>query len=316
MSARGLVVGTLAALILATTAAGQQPAAGAPRATLSDLSLVGAGGQPRSKVRYTPPVGSVQSVTLIVSIDGGQDVQNKPEATIHTPELTLKLLVTADDVMDAGGYQYRAEISGAEARARPGCRPEVLQRFTDYCTKLAGIQLKFSATPRGQLHAMNTELPPADFPEVSMLSSQMSSILAGLVCRVPNDDIGPGARWRVTTPFGPEGHTTSHVQELELSRIDKGVYSIRDAAAVKAEAIPKSASDPSANESVTINDAEQSSHMSFQVHPPYLMPAQAEGKVVQGLDMVRTRPDGKSERVKQRITIHLRCTSKPTAEPK
>jgi hypothetical protein len=286
-------------------AGGRQPPA---RASVSgDVSLVGAGNAPRTKIRYAPAIGAAQSVTLVISIDAGQEVQGRSQA-IHTPEMTLKLRVVVDDALDAGGLRYHAEITGAEARARPGSEPRLLDPFRDYCATLAGTSLKFSATPRGQLHDLAAKLPHSESQEIGLIAEHMPGILSELVCRVPAEEVGAGARWNVTTLFGGEGSTTSRQHELELFRIQKGVYVVRDAALAKPESLPPGGDNP--EQSLTLKDASFTSRMSYQIHPPNLMPVQAEGKVTQVTDAVRGGPEGKSERVKQRITMNLSCKSK------
>jgi hypothetical protein len=204
---------------LAQPASSAAESGGGAIAAPAQVKLLEAGAEPRKALRLHPAPGDKQSVTMTTKI--GMDISaGEKQQAVKLPSMTLTLEATVKSVSANGDIAYETVISDMSAAEAPesGETPDAMKTAMD---SIKGVKGAETMSNRGLTKSSSMKLPAASAdPQVRAAFSQLlSGGLSGGI-PLPEEPIGPGAKWEVKRHTKAQGISQDHTSTYELVAIE------------------------------------------------------------------------------------------------
>ena len=162
--------------------------------------LTSSGKGTKAVIKIAATTGMTQQVELALDFAGKQIA---PAELGGTQEDVAPTLVLASDVVvgdvGADGSKFKVTVTGIDARDRKGAKA-TKDQFKSELAVLTGIQMSGSVSPSGQISGMSLHVQkptPTTMAALELIKISMMPMWP----LVPNEAIGVGAKWTVTTPY-------------------------------------------------------------------------------------------------------------------
>jgi hypothetical protein len=195
--------------------------AGLPKAARAgagpQLELLDAGNEPRTALRYkftpgkTERVKVINGTTLVLEV-GGQKV---PSAKMPDIELTtaLKVLSLTPD----GGAKRELSVERVELAETGALDDSIRDQLMTALEAIKGVKGRDAIDSRGRLKSVKIDAGPQAGSQITQLLDQMQQSFAQMGAPFPEEAIGVGARWTVTTVIEQQGMKVQQVATYELT---------------------------------------------------------------------------------------------------
>ena len=182
------------AVPMAATAAAQ-PASESPRA--EGVTLISNGDEPRRALRWAPAAGTRQTVRLTVSSKSEMraGAQGTP-AAVSVPPIQADVQVVVGPAPASGGLQGEAVLGLARVPGDAKGNPELVGLIESTLSNLGGSRGRWARDPRGLGPPLALEAPVMATAPARELLASLNDALAALALELPEEAVGPGARWR------------------------------------------------------------------------------------------------------------------------
>jgi hypothetical protein len=195
--------------------------AGPPKAAHAgagpQLELLDAGSEPRTALRYkftpgkTEHVKVINGTTLVLEV-GGQKV---PSTKMPDIELTTALKVLS--VTPDGGAKRELSVERVELAETGALDDSIRDQLMTALEAIKGVKGRDAIDSRGRLKSVKIDAGPQAGPQISQLLDQMQQSFAQMGAPFPEEAIGVGARWTVTTVIEQQGMKVQQVATYELT---------------------------------------------------------------------------------------------------
>jgi hypothetical protein len=193
------------------------------------LELLDAGGEPRTALRYkftpgkTERVKVINGTTLVLDV-GGQKV---PSTKMPDVEITtaLKILSVAAD----GSAKRELSVERVALAETGALDDSIRDQLATALKAIENVKGRDAIDARGRLKSLKIDSGPEAGPQIAQLLDQMQQSFAQMGAAFPEEPIGAGARWTVTTPIEQQGMKVQQVATYELTELkgDKGRAKLR-----------------------------------------------------------------------------------------
>lgn len=188
----------------APAAGGVELVAIAPRDTPS-VQLEATGDEPRRTLRLRPAAGSHETLEVstgmrIAMRSAGQDLPSVP-----VPITKTRMRADIEEAGADGSLTVRHTAEAVEVIPLEGTPPAVLEQVRKSVEPLAGYRARMRIDGRGAVLGGEVEVPRDLPPMVRQTVSQLTESLGQLSVPLPDEAVGPGARWSATYELGENG---------------------------------------------------------------------------------------------------------------
>ena len=164
------------------------------------LELLSTGTEPRHKLRFRPAVNAKETTTLTISMDIlAMSMNGKPSPSYKLPAITMTMETVVTKIEPNGDIDYEFSYSNADLVADPTTSPLMLVEMRSQIKKLVGLHGSGIVSNLGQMKAYNLILPEGFDQNTKQMIEQMSNSTEQISASVPEQAIGIGAKWRVTS---------------------------------------------------------------------------------------------------------------------
>jgi hypothetical protein len=227
----------LAEKVAATSGTTPDTAAAAPSATgtspatvsapKSPVKLLDAGGEPRTVLRLHPTVGDKQSLTMTMKIGMDMSASSTPVPATGIPGIVMSLDVEVKSIAANGNITYTMTFNDASLAADTNTQPAVAAAMKTALAGLSGMSGTGEMTDRGVVTKLEMKLPPTASPALSQTLGQMKDSLSSSSTPLPEEAVGPGARWDYLTHPKSQGMTIDQTLGFELVSVDGNHVNLR-----------------------------------------------------------------------------------------
>jgi hypothetical protein len=223
---RPLAIALLALLLSAGDAPGQGAArkapGGAPAAQAAAqpvVKLLSPGRGARRPLRFRVAKGQAGTMilTLRMAMEMALGPNRIPETRVPPMRMTMEYKVT--DALPDGAVRYDMVATKVEVLDDPDVPPQVAASVRATSKGLEGFRGSGTITSRGFARDTEIQLPPRLDPQTRQLLEGMRSSLDQLAAPFPEEAVGVGARWQVTTRLEQNGMTIEQVATYELLKL-------------------------------------------------------------------------------------------------
>lgn len=185
------------------------------------VELLDAGREPRRPLRYRFRAPREDVVVA--------DVEMTVKGTVigtHAFKTTLPLMRTtsrlkSEHVSQEGNLRYTYLLERMEAITGPDTPAAVVEAMETEMKKVEGIGGSALISPRGELLEASFPVPPGADAELRKEIEMMQQQIRMLACPLPEQPLGRGARWKVTTPAYVRGFTVTQTTVFKLIEMDE-----------------------------------------------------------------------------------------------
>lgn len=169
-----------------------------PAAEQPLVTLLAPGAEPRKVLRLQPKAGDKQIVALAMKVAMDQGLLTNLPTVVVTTEIAI------NSVSPGGDIDYDNAITDITVPADPGVAPQVIEGLKTAFAGLKGLTTTGVISSRGFSKRREVKRPAPGARQipgsVRLVTEQMETGLTLLTAPLPEEAIGVGGKWEVTTP--------------------------------------------------------------------------------------------------------------------
>jgi hypothetical protein len=233
--------------------------AAAPAAK-TNVKLLEAGAEPRAVLRYHVKPGDKQSAIMTwkvkTELPAGMTGQGGAAPAAPTiPEISIPVDYAVQSVAANGDVTYTAVMGEPTVAQDTNTPPEMMQQMQTMFASLKGASSTWVKTSRGASKRLDAKGGATASPQVRQMLDQFSESADIMNVELPEEAVGPGAKWEVKNTTKVQASSVSETGSFELVSVDGDKLGTKfdvtiDAAAGKTAA---AAAQPNGTASGTVN---------------------------------------------------------------
>lgn len=196
------------------------PKASRTTASASPVKLLDAGSEPRTVLRLHPAVGDKQTMTMTLKMTMGMSAGGKIMPAMDLPAILMTMTTEVKDVSANGDASYDIAFDNASVAPDTNTPPTVAAAMKASLANLNNITASGKISAQGMNLGVQMNVPSDASPQLSQTLEQMKSSLSSSSTPLPNDAVGPGAKWQYTSQIKSQGMTMRQTATFELVSVD------------------------------------------------------------------------------------------------
>jgi hypothetical protein len=214
------VVQKVAALTQPPPTTESSDTATATQTSASPVKLLEPGAEPRKVLRLHPKPGDKQTLAMTMKIAMVTKIGEMEPPAIKLPAIKMTLETTVKGVAENGDISYEMVISDAGISDEPGVTPEIAEAMKGVFVGVKGLSGSGTTSSRGVSKRLEFKAPANVTPQASQFVDQMKDFYTQLAVPVPEEAVGPGAKWEVKMPLKTQGMTIDQTAAYEVISIE------------------------------------------------------------------------------------------------
>ncbi|MGO9200186.1 MAG: DUF6263 family protein [Limisphaerales bacterium] len=227
--------GYLAAKIAALGAKAARPATGGPTAgsqeaqpeakppsaaSAPQAKLLDAGAEPRKVLRLHPEPGDKQTLSLTMKIAMDIQAGQMPSQSMKLPEIRMSMDATVKSLSPDGDILYDVSVGNVAVAGEADANPQIAQVLKSALAGFKGLSGSATVSSRGFSKGTEMKTPPGSDAQLRQVVDQMKESFANLSVPLPEEAVGPGARWEVKVPVKSQGMTIDQTTTCQLVSVE------------------------------------------------------------------------------------------------
>jgi hypothetical protein len=208
----------------ASAAAGGE-SSGASSAT--QVRLIEAGAEPRQQLRVHAKAGDKQSLATAIKMDMEMKMGGLDAPAMKMPALKLVVDSTIKSVAENGDVTYDLLVSDSSVADDPDVMPQI----SDAMKAAFGAMKGATGTGRMSSRGIVTEVKMAPVANTGARDAnsldQINETVKNMAIPLPEEAIGPGAKWEAKSKIKSQGMTLDQVATYELVSVDSQSATIK-----------------------------------------------------------------------------------------
>jgi len=203
-----------------TSSSGTSASAESTGSKAPQVKLLEPGAEPRKVLRLHPKPGDKQTLTLTIKMNMGTKIGDMDSPAVKLPGTTMVMDSTVKSISATGDITYEMVMADASVADEPGVMPQVAEAMKGSMAGLKGLSGTGTTSNRGLNLGTNFKVPAGADPQTRQAIEQMKESVANLSCPLPEEAIGPGAKWTARTTLSSQGMTIDQTATYQLASID------------------------------------------------------------------------------------------------
>jgi len=206
-----------------------QPEAKPPAAASTHAAkLLEAGTEPRQVLRLHPQLGDKQTVSLTLKIGLDLRIGQTPSQAMNMPSIQMSMDTTVKSVSPEGDILYDVVMGNASVAEEADANPQIAQVLKSAFSGFKGLPGSGAVSDRGFTKGIEMKAPAGTDPQLRQAVGQMSESFARLFVPVPEEAVGPGARWEVKMPVKSGDMTIDQTAAYQLVSLEGNRVTVKD----------------------------------------------------------------------------------------
>jgi len=186
----------------------------------TQAKLLEAGAEPRKVLRLHPSPGDKQTLTLTMKMAVETTMGGMPGQAMKLPAMTMNMDVTVKDVSGQGDITYELVMGGVNVADDPAGTPQLAELMKAALGGAKGMSGTGTVSSRGLTKGMEFKVPSGADAQTRQVMDQMRESFSSMAAPLPEEAVGPGARWEVRMPIKSQGMTIDQTTTFELASIE------------------------------------------------------------------------------------------------
>jgi hypothetical protein len=204
----------------ATTTEAKPEAQAVKPAAAAQVKLLAAGANPRKVLRLHPKAGDKQTLDMNIKMAMDMAMGDNPNQSMKLPPIKMTADMTVKSVAPGGDISYELVMSEVDLGEEPDAMPQVVEAMKSSLGGLKGLVSTGVMSDRGISKSIEMKLPPDADPQTRQTVEQMKEAFSKMGIRVPEEAVGPGAKWDFKETVKSQGMTMDQASTYELVSIE------------------------------------------------------------------------------------------------
>jgi hypothetical protein len=209
-------------------------ASAAPAAGAAQVKLLAPGAEPRKALRLHPKPGDQQALELTLKIAMDIKAGAAPAQAMKMPALKMSLNATVKSVSAEGDITYDLAMGEAGVVEEPGAAPQMVEAMKTAVAGFKGISGSVTMSSRAVVKGTEMKAAGGANPLLGQTVDQLKEILSSMQTPLPEEAVGPGAKWEVKSPVKTGGVSADQTATIELVSLEDERFTIKSSIAARA----------------------------------------------------------------------------------
>jgi hypothetical protein len=195
-------------------------ATAAAAASTMQVKLLEAGAEPRKTLRLHPSPGDKQTLVLTMKMTMETQMGGAGAPAMKLPAIKMTMDVAVKGVSDNGEITYEIVTGDTTVSDEPGVMPQLAETFKTAVARVKGMSATGTMSSRGLSPGMEFQAAAGTDQQARQFMDQMKGSFAQVAAPLPEEAVGPGARWEVKRPIKSQGMTIDQTTTYELVSLE------------------------------------------------------------------------------------------------
>jgi hypothetical protein len=193
---------------------------------LPELKVISTGTGNKEKLRFTPKVGSKQTVNITLNKDTLMSIGEFKMPRAKLPAYIITLDSTVTKVDSNGDIHYDIDYSNVNIKGDAQTQPELIRVISSQIGQLENFKASAVIDNQGRTKEINYVIPSTVDVNIKFLVEQLSNSLQQVSSPVPEEAVGTGAKWQVSSDTSINGINLTQTTNYELVNVKNGVATL------------------------------------------------------------------------------------------
>lgn len=194
--------------------------AGAASAAKSAVKLLSAGDEPRTVLRLHPAVGDQQTVVMTTKMNMTMSVAGNPTPAMDMPAMTTTMSVEVKKVSADGEITYAINFGATDLAAGEDAKSPTGAAMKAALGNVGSMAGEGRMSDRGITKTMEMKSSGDSNPMLAQTLDQMKDSASSAATPLPEEAVGPGAKWEHRQKMKSQGMIVDQVTTVELVSVD------------------------------------------------------------------------------------------------
>ena len=194
--------------------------AGAVSAGRSGVKLLSAGDEPRTVLRLHPAVGDQQTVVMTTKMNMTMSAAGSEMPAMDLPAMTTTMAVEVKNISADGEITYGITFSGTEVSDSDAAKSPAGAAMKAALGNISGMSGEGRMTDRGIVKSVEMKKSAGSNPQQAQTLEQLKESVTSALVPLPEESVGPGAKWEHRTKLKSQGMAVDQVTTVELISVD------------------------------------------------------------------------------------------------
>lgn len=181
------------------------------------LKVLEAGAAPRRALRYKFKAGVTEYATMDLKMSMSMAIGPKEMPKIDLPTMRATMRIDAKEVTPEGDAKVTYETLKFDVVKDAKADPKVTSALEQEIGGLVGMKGRATVSPRGVTKENEFELPPSASPKLQGQMDSMRDAIKNMYMPLPEEEVGKGAKWEVTSRIPTSGAMMDMVATYTLT---------------------------------------------------------------------------------------------------
>lgn len=214
------IAGTPEPMLLSETNAPMAVHTPAAPAAKSAVKLLDPGSEPRTMLRLHPAVGDKLNLTLTMKMTMNMAAAGQAIPAINIPTMLMTLSGEVKGIAANGDIAYDLTFDDATVADDPNAQAMVVTAMKSSLASIKGMTASGRMSEQGIIKGMQMKLPASADPQLKQTMDQMKESFSSSSIPLPDEAVGPGAKWEYTTKVKSQGMTIDQKANYQLMAVD------------------------------------------------------------------------------------------------
>jgi hypothetical protein len=190
------------------------------------LELLNQGAEPRRELRFKPTVNVKEKATLTLKMNTATSVAGQPMLSLDMPAMVMGMDLVATQVDPNGDIHYQFSYTDADVAGEGTLPPQAIEGMRSNLKKIIGMSGTAIVDNRGHTKASNFVLPEGSDTTLKQLLDQLSKSLEQISAPIPEETVGIGAQWRVSSSVNIGGINLNQITTYQLVELQDNSFTL------------------------------------------------------------------------------------------
>lgn len=193
----------------------------------SQVKLLQAGAEPRKALRLAPKAGDQQ--TLGITMKMGMDLKmgEMEMPAMKIPPISMDMTVAIKEVSPTGDISYEMVMGEATMGEDPDASPEIAEAMKTSLGGVKGMTGTCKVSNRGINLGVEMKASSGANAQMQQALDQVKDSMDRVSSPLPEEAVGPGAKWESGTTVKSQGMTIKQTATYELVSFEGGRATIK-----------------------------------------------------------------------------------------
>jgi hypothetical protein len=146
--------------------------------------------------------------------------------SMKMPQLKITMETRVQSVATNGDISFETLLSDVEVVADSQAAPQVVEAMKTSVGNLKGLSGAGTISSRGLSKTMEIKAPSSADPGAQQAAEQMKEALSRMTSLLPEEAVGPGAKWVVKMPIKSQGMLIQQETRYELTSVEEDILTL------------------------------------------------------------------------------------------